>query len=167
MQQTRVQRIEAGFWVTFFLPTNDPRSTSDLEIKWTTHSAGETRSGWAVNPASHDGLDPGSGPVSDSVSRSLGAAGNPRGLCAVVARSAPLLGGGAGFHGADGAVSLDWGRQRGSRGGASFLPAATAFRDLTENNVSSVPPVRVLTPPTHRTWMKHPASPLVHFYQIR
>ena len=33
----------------FFLPTDDPRSTSDLEIKWTTHVAGETRSRWALN----------------------------------------------------------------------------------------------------------------------
>jgi hypothetical protein len=38
-------------WVLghFFLPPDDPRSRSDVEIKWTTHVAGETRSGWARN----------------------------------------------------------------------------------------------------------------------
>jgi len=38
-------------WVIghFLTPTDDPRSTSLLEVKWGVHQAGETRQQWAVN----------------------------------------------------------------------------------------------------------------------
>lgn len=33
----------------FITPSDDPRATSALEVKWGTHPAGEKRSEWAVN----------------------------------------------------------------------------------------------------------------------
>lgn len=39
-----------GWFIGHFItPDTDPRSTSDLEIKWGTHKAGEGRSEWAMN----------------------------------------------------------------------------------------------------------------------
>ncbi|HEY9910217.1 MAG TPA: hypothetical protein V6D18_21700 [Thermosynechococcaceae cyanobacterium] len=43
------QSYQSWFLGHFFRPADDPRSTSALELKWTTHAAGETRSRWAVN----------------------------------------------------------------------------------------------------------------------
>lgn len=44
--------VEAGKWRGWFIgefvtPTDDPRSTSDLEVKWGVHRAGDRRSQWA------------------------------------------------------------------------------------------------------------------------
>jgi quercetin dioxygenase-like cupin family protein len=33
----------------FITPTDDPRSTSILEVKWSDHKAGDTRPEWAMN----------------------------------------------------------------------------------------------------------------------
>lgn len=33
----------------FFAPMDDPRSTPAVELKWSTYTAGEARSGWALN----------------------------------------------------------------------------------------------------------------------
>ncbi|MUG99263.1 signal peptidase I [Scytonema sp. UIC 10036] len=33
----------------FITPTDDPRSTEELELKWAIHKAGDSRSEWAVN----------------------------------------------------------------------------------------------------------------------
>ncbi len=33
----------------FITPTDDPRATEDLEVKWGVHKAGDCRSQWAVN----------------------------------------------------------------------------------------------------------------------
>jgi len=39
-----------GWFLGHFIdPNNDPRSTSDLEIKWGVHQAGESRDEWAKN----------------------------------------------------------------------------------------------------------------------
>jgi hypothetical protein len=37
------------FFGHFITPTNDPRSTSTLEVKWGVHQAGDGRSEWAMN----------------------------------------------------------------------------------------------------------------------
>ncbi|MBD1927680.1 signal peptidase I [Trichocoleus sp. FACHB-90] len=33
----------------FVTPTDDPRSTTDLEVKWAVHQAGDSRDQWATN----------------------------------------------------------------------------------------------------------------------
>ena len=39
-----------GWFIGHFVtPTDDPRSTSDLEVKWGVHPAGEGRSQWGMN----------------------------------------------------------------------------------------------------------------------
>ena len=39
-----------GWFIGHFItPADDPRSTSDLEVKWGVHKAGEGRSEWATN----------------------------------------------------------------------------------------------------------------------
>ena len=39
-----------GWFIGHFIePSDSPRSTSDVEVKWATHKAGEGRSEWAVN----------------------------------------------------------------------------------------------------------------------
>ena len=39
-----------GWFLGHFLaPPDDPRSTPDVELKWSTYAAGEARSGWALN----------------------------------------------------------------------------------------------------------------------
>ena len=39
-----------GWFIGHFIePSDSPRSTPDVEVKWATHKAGEGRSQWAVN----------------------------------------------------------------------------------------------------------------------
>lgn len=38
-----------GWFIGHFLSPGDPRSTSDLEVKWGIHPAGDHRSDWAKN----------------------------------------------------------------------------------------------------------------------
>ncbi|MGA9379298.1 MAG: signal peptidase I [Phormidium sp.] len=39
-----------GWFIGHFItPNNDPRSTSDLEVKWAIHPAGDGRREWAMN----------------------------------------------------------------------------------------------------------------------
>ncbi|SRR5579883_915603 len=39
-----------GWFIGHFItPTNNPRSTSDVEVKWMNHKAGDVRKDWAVN----------------------------------------------------------------------------------------------------------------------
>jgi uncharacterized RmlC-like cupin family protein len=39
-----------GWFIGHFItPDNDPRSTSDLEVKWGIHQAGDARREWATN----------------------------------------------------------------------------------------------------------------------
>lgn len=41
--------MRGGWFIGHFMPDNDPRSTSDLEVKWAVHPAGDGRSEWATN----------------------------------------------------------------------------------------------------------------------
>lgn len=39
-----------GWFIGYFItPTDDPRSTSAVEVKWSFHKVGETREQWATN----------------------------------------------------------------------------------------------------------------------
>lgn len=39
-----------GWFIGHFItPTSSPRSTSDVEVKWTFHKAGDVRKDWAIN----------------------------------------------------------------------------------------------------------------------
>ncbi|NMG21126.1 signal peptidase I [Brasilonema bromeliae] len=39
-----------GWFIGHFItPSEDPRSTEDLEVKWAVHKAGDSRTQWAVN----------------------------------------------------------------------------------------------------------------------
>jgi hypothetical protein len=48
---TSVEGASRGGWFLghFITPTDDPRSTSTLEVKWAVHKAGDGRSQWATN----------------------------------------------------------------------------------------------------------------------
>ena len=42
--------INRGWFIGHFItPTDDSRSTSNLEVKWAVHKAGEYRNQWAIN----------------------------------------------------------------------------------------------------------------------
>lgn len=41
--------MRGGWFIGHFMPDNDPRSTSDLEVKWAVHPAGDGRREWAMN----------------------------------------------------------------------------------------------------------------------
>lgn len=41
--------MRGGWFLGHFMPDNDPRFTSDLEVKWAVHPAGDGRREWAMN----------------------------------------------------------------------------------------------------------------------
>lgn len=46
---TEAAKRSGWFLGHFITPTDDPRSTHDLEVKWGIHKAGDCRSEWAAN----------------------------------------------------------------------------------------------------------------------
>lgn len=47
--QTEGENRGGWFMGHFITPTNDPRSNSNIEVKWAVHKAGECRNQWAIN----------------------------------------------------------------------------------------------------------------------
>jgi hypothetical protein len=46
---TEAAKRSGWFLGHFITPTDDPRSTHDLEVKWAIHKAGDCRTEWATN----------------------------------------------------------------------------------------------------------------------